>query len=99
MTHLGKGEIGDFLTGRLDAADRERVLRHLGGCSPCRKRLQGAAEILLGDEPWMAADPVAEDQNEEALVRSTVFAKGLEKRWRKEREKLDRAITCLDQAA
>ncbi|PYQ59618.1 MAG: hypothetical protein DMF53_18485 [Acidobacteria bacterium] len=51
MTHLGKGEIGDFLTGRLEPADRQRVLHHLGGCSPCRRRLRVAAEILLGDEP------------------------------------------------
>src|SRR5205823_12276406 len=82
-----------------DAAGRERVLRHLGGCSPCRKRLQALAGILLGDEPWMAADPVAEDQYEEALARSIVFARNLEKRWCKEKEKLDRALTCLDQAA
>jgi tetratricopeptide (TPR) repeat protein len=98
MMHLGKGEIGDFLSGRLDAAARQRVLRHLGSCSPCRQRLKSAAEILLGDEPWMAAEPVAEDQYEEALARSTVFARSLGKRWRKEGEKLERALTLLDQA-
>ncbi|MFL6234913.1 MAG: zf-HC2 domain-containing protein [Thermoanaerobaculia bacterium] len=98
MAHLGKGEIGDFLTGRLELADRQRVLRHLGGCSPCRRRLQAVAEILLGDEPWMAAEPVAEDQYEEALARSIVSARNLGKRWRKEREKLGRALTLLDQA-
>lgn len=98
MTHLGKGEIRDFLTGRMLAADRRRVLRHLGGCSPCQGRLRSAAEALLGDEPWMAAEPVAEDQYEEALDRSTVFARNLQKRWRKEHEKLGRALACLDQA-
>jgi tetratricopeptide (TPR) repeat protein len=98
MTHLGKGEIGDFLTGRLDTADRQRALHHLGGCSPCRQRLREAAEILFGDEPWMVAEPVAEDLYEEALTRSAAFARNLEKRWRKENEKLERALTCLDQA-
>ena len=98
MTHLGKKEIGDFLTGRLGAAARQRVLRHLDGCSPCRRRLREVAEVLLGDEPWMASEPVTEDQYEEALTRSTVFARNLEKRWRKEEEKLKRALTFLDQA-
>ncbi|MFL6260984.1 MAG: hypothetical protein ACJ76Y_14855 [Thermoanaerobaculia bacterium] len=46
----------------------------------------------------MAAEPVMEDQYEEALARSTVFARSLEKRWRKEGEKLERALTLLDQA-
>ena len=99
MTHLGKGEIGDFLTGRLEPADRQRVLQHLTDCSPCRRRLRVAAEILLGDEPWMAAEPVAEDRYEEALARSIVSARNLEKRWQKEREKLGRALTLLDQAS
>jgi len=98
MVHLGKGEIESFLTGRLDGAERKRLLQHLSGCSPCGRRLLAAAEVLLGDEPWMAAEPVAEDQYDEALACSTVFARNLEKRWRKEREKLDRARTFLDQA-
>jgi len=98
MMHLGKGEIGDFLTGLLDAAYRKRALRHLADCSSCRRRLRETAEALLGDEPWMAAEPVAEDQYEEALARSAIFAKNLEKRWWKEREKLDRAFTFLDHA-
>src|SRR3954469_22473557 len=99
MAHLGKEEIGDFLTGRLDAVGRKRMLQHLSGCSPCRQRLRKAAEVLLGDEPWMAAEPVAEDQYDEALALSTIFARNLEKRWWKEREKLDRAFTLLDQAS
>jgi tetratricopeptide (TPR) repeat protein len=98
MTHLGKEEIGDFLTGRLDAANRQRVLQHLDGCSPCRRRLREVAEVLLGDEPWMASEPVAEDQYEEALARATVFARSFEKRWLKEKEKLGRALTFLDRA-
>lgn len=99
MMHLGKGEIVGFLSGRLEAVDRKRMLQHLGGCSPCRRRLRATAEILLGDEPWMATEPVAEDQYDEALARSTVFARSLEKRWRKEGEKLDRALVFLDQAS
>jgi tetratricopeptide (TPR) repeat protein len=98
MTHLGKGEIGDFLTGRLDAAARQRTLQHLGVCSPCRRRLRAATEILLGDEPWLAAEPTAEGQYEEVLARSTVFARKLEKRWRSEKNKLERALILLDQA-
>ncbi|HET9208829.1 MAG TPA: zf-HC2 domain-containing protein [Thermoanaerobaculia bacterium] len=98
MMHLGKGEIEGFLTGRLDAAERKRILHHLGGCSPCRRRLRMAAEILLGDEPWMAAEPVMEDQYDEALARSDIFARSLQKRWRKEGGKLEQALACLDQA-
>lgn len=98
MMHLGKGEIESFLTGRLEAAARQRALRHLGGCSSCRRCLKAAAEILLGDEPWMAAEPVAEDLYESALARCAVFARSLQKRWRKEWEKLEQALACLDQA-
>jgi tetratricopeptide (TPR) repeat protein len=98
MTHLGKGEIESFLTGRLNVAERKRMLHHLGGCSPCRRRLRVAAEALLGDEPWMAAEPVAEEQYNEALARSAVFARSFVKRWRKEGEKLERALVFLDQA-
>lgn len=98
MMHLGKGEIESFLTGRLDRAKRTRLLHHLSGCSPCRRRLRAAAEVLLGDEPWMAAEPVEEEQYNNALARSAVFARGLEKRWRKEKEKLDRALLFLDRA-
>ena len=98
MTHLGKGEIGDFLTGLLGVADRKRMLQHLGCCPPCRRRLREAAEILFGDEPWIAAEPVAEDAYEEALARASLFVRGLEKRWRREEEKLERALTLLDQA-
>jgi len=99
MMHLGKGEIESFLTGRLEGAERKRLLQHLTGCSPCRRRLRVAAETLLGDEHWMAAEPVAEDRYEEALARSIVSARNLEKRWQKEREKLGRALTLLDQAS
>jgi tetratricopeptide (TPR) repeat protein len=98
MMHIGKEEIEGFLTGRLDAAESKRMLHHLGGCFPCRRRLRAAAEILLGDKPWMAAEPVAEDQYEEALARSTTFARNLGRRWRKEREKLERALVLIDQA-
>src|SRR3954465_13424316 len=99
MMHLGKGGIESFLTGRLEGAERKRLLQHLTDCSPCRRRLRVAAEILLGDEPWMAAEPVAEDRYEEALTRSIVSARTLEKRWQKERAKLEQALTLLDQAS
>lgn len=99
MTHLRKGEIEDFLTGRSDRANRRRILVHLlGGCSPCWQQLQDLAELLLGEEPWMAVKPVEEEQYEEVLVRASVFARDLGKRWRKEEEKLERALALLDQA-
>ncbi len=98
MMHIGKEEIGDFLTGRLDVADRKRMLHHLGGCSPCRRCLREAAEALLGEEPWMAVEPVAEEQYDGALARSSRFARDLGKRWRKEKEKLERALILIDQA-
>lgn len=99
MTHLGKGEIENFLGGGLDAAGRRRVLYHLlGGCAVCLRLLQTAAEPLLGEEPWTAVEPVAEELYDKALTRASVFARSLEKRWRKETEKLERALALLDQA-
>src|SRR3982751_4390742 len=99
MTHPGKGELGDLLTGRLDAARRQRVLDHLhGGCAFCQQHLRALAELLLGEEPWRGAEPVAEDQYDGAFARAGVVARSFRIRWRKEVEKLERALTLLDQA-
>ncbi|HEY0553016.1 MAG TPA: hypothetical protein VGG20_02050 [Thermoanaerobaculia bacterium] len=98
-THLGKGEIGDLLTGRVDEVSRRRALQHLlDGCSLCHENLRVLAELLVGEEPWRAAEPIAEDQYEEPLARVGVFARSFRKRWRKEMEKLDRALTLLEQS-
>src|SRR6185295_4419466 len=70
MVHLGKGEIEDFLAGRLEASNRRRVILHLlDGCSLCQRRLRSLAEPLLGEEPWAAAEPVTEESYDEALSR------------------------------
>jgi tetratricopeptide (TPR) repeat protein len=99
MAHLGKSELGDFLTGRLDAAGRQRALDHLhSGCILCQQHLRALAELLLGEEPWLAAEPVAEEQYEEAFAQAGVVARSFRIRWRKEMGKLERALTLLDQA-
>jgi tetratricopeptide (TPR) repeat protein len=56
------------------------------------------AELLLGEGPWMAAEPVVEDQYDEAFAKAGVVARSFRVRWRKEMEKLERALTLLDQA-
>jgi hypothetical protein len=99
MAHLGKGELGDFLTGRLDAAGRQRALDHLhSGCIFCQQHLRALAELLLGEEPWLAAEPLEEDQYDEALAHAGIVARSFRIRWRKEVEKLERTLTLLDQA-
>jgi hypothetical protein len=85
MAHLGKSELGDFLTGRLDAAGRQRALDHLhSGCILCQQHLRALAELLLGEEPWLAAEPVAEEQYEEAFAQAGVVARRFRIRWRME---------------
>jgi tetratricopeptide (TPR) repeat protein len=94
MMHFGKDEIAEFLAGRLDAAGRRRMVQHfLSGCPLCRRRL----EPLLGEEPWRAAEPVAEELYDEVLNRAGATARSLTKRWKKEFEKLERALALLDQ--
>jgi tetratricopeptide (TPR) repeat protein len=95
MMHFGKDEIADFLAGRLDEAGRRRMLLHLmTGCARCRRRL----EPLLGEAPWMGAEPVAEELYDEVLTRAGATARSLTKRWKKETVKLERALVLLDQA-
>jgi tetratricopeptide (TPR) repeat protein len=98
MDHLGKGESEDFLAGRLEASDRRRVILHLlGGCSWCRSQMKSLAAPLLGEELWAAAKPVAEESYDEALSRAAAAAKSFLGRWRKERAKLQRALSLLEQ--
>jgi tetratricopeptide (TPR) repeat protein len=95
MMHFGKDEVADFLAGRLDAAGRRRLIKHfLTGCARCGRLL----EPMLGEEPWMVAEPVAEDLYDEALARAGATAQLLTKRWKKETVKLERALVLLDQA-
>lgn len=100
MTHPGKGEIADFLAGRLEDDGRSRVARHLfaEGCSLCQRLFKRMAEPLLGDEPWAVADPVAEEQYDEAFKRANANARSFGARWRKETAKLELALALLDQA-
>jgi tetratricopeptide (TPR) repeat protein len=98
MIHLGKGEIESFLAGRLPPAGRRRVVLHLlAGCSLCGRRMKTLAAPLLGKEPWMAAEEVAEERYEETISRVKTIAPSLLKRWRKETAKLEQALALLDQ--
>ena len=98
MIHLGKGEIEDFLAGRLNGAGRSRVVLHLlGGCSRCQREMKALAAPIFGEEPWTAAPPVVEERYDEAFARAAGTARSFAGRWRKEREKLERALSLLDQ--
>lgn len=98
MIHLGKGEIEDFLVGRLEASNRRRVILHLlVGCSHCQRRMKALATPLLGEEPWTAAEPVAEERYDEAMAHAGTVARSFLKRWRKETAKLNRALALLEQ--
>src|SRR4051812_25326796 len=98
MIHLGKGEIEGFLAGRLPPAGRRRVVLHLlAGCSHCQRRIKLLVDPLLGEEPWTAAEEVAEERYEEAVDRVKAAAPSLLKRWRKETAKLKQARVLLDQ--
>jgi tetratricopeptide (TPR) repeat protein len=99
MAHLGKSEIADLLTGRLEEVKKRVAIEHLrGGCVLCQQHVQALTELLQGDEPWLATEPVAEDQYDEAFARAGVAARRFRTRWRKETEKLERALALLDQS-
>jgi tetratricopeptide (TPR) repeat protein len=99
MIHLGMGEIQDFLAGRLEPGFRRKVVLHLvGGCSRCQKRMKALASPLLGEEPWKAADAVADEAYDGAVTRAFAAARSVSSRWKKETAKLERALTLLDQA-
>lgn len=100
MMHPGKGEIAEFLAGRLEDEARSRVTHHLfvEGCRYCQRLFKRLAEPLLKDEPWTAVEPVAEEQYDGAVARSIVAARSIASRWRKENAKLEQALVLLDQA-
>ncbi len=99
MAHLGKGEIADLLTGRLDEVRRKVALDHLrSGCVLCQQYVRALTELLPEDEPWLEGEPVAEDQYDEAFARAGVAARRFRTRWRKETEKLERALALLDRS-
>jgi tetratricopeptide (TPR) repeat protein len=54
------------------------------------------ATPLLGEEPWLATQPVGEESYEAALSHASATARSFLSRWRKERTKLERALSLLD---
>jgi hypothetical protein len=98
VIHLGKGEIEDFLAGRLPPVDRRRVVLHLfSGCSLCGRRMKALVAPLFEDEPWTTAERVAEERYDEVLARAGAAVRSFLPRWRKERAKLQRALALLQQ--
>lgn len=99
MTHLGKPEMVDFLAGGLDEPRRRQVVEHLlSSCGFCRRRMAVLAGPHLGEEPWTATEPVAEDCYEEVLDRVQAAVPPLLRRWRQERDKLGKAAELLKRA-
>jgi len=99
MTHLGKGDIEAFLAGRSSEADRDRLLKHLlTRCEWCLRLFKSLAVPLLEDEPWTHMEAVPEDAYDAPLARAASGARRFATRWRKESERLARALTLVDQA-
>jgi tetratricopeptide (TPR) repeat protein len=99
MTHLGKGEIESFLAGRSSQEDRDRLLKHLlTRCEWCLRLFKNLAVPLLEEEPWTLVEAVPEDAYDAPLARAAAGARRFAKRWRKESERLARALTLVEQA-
>ncbi|MFY9821597.1 MAG: tetratricopeptide repeat protein [Thermoanaerobaculia bacterium] len=99
MTHLGKGEIEAFLTGRSSQEDRDRLLKHLlTRCEWCLRLFKNLAVPLLEGEPWAHAEEVPEDAYDAPLARAVAGASRFASQWRKETERLARARTLIDKA-
>jgi tetratricopeptide (TPR) repeat protein len=99
MMHLGKGEIEAFLAGLSSREDRDRLLKHLlTRCEGCLRRFTSLAVPLLEEEPWAHVETAPEEDYDAALARAGAAAQRFTTRWRKESERLDRALALVEQA-
>lgn len=99
MTHLGKGEIEAFLAGRSSETDRDRLLKHLlTRCEWCLRLFKSMAVPLLEEEPWVHVEKVPEADYDAPLARAAAGARRFSRQWRKESERLARALTLVEQA-
>jgi tetratricopeptide (TPR) repeat protein len=99
MTHLEKREIEAFLAGRCSPEERNRLLKHLlTRCEWCLQLFKSVAVPLLEDEPWAHAEKVPEEAYDAALTRAAAGARRFATRWRKESERLARALTLIEEA-
>ena len=97
MRHVTDEEIARFLSGGLEEAERQRVLRHLlGPCLACRTRLGLYAPTLF---EMAAPRPVPSPEEEAAYdeVIDRVFARvsAAAPRWQEERRKIGEAVERL----
>jgi tetratricopeptide (TPR) repeat protein len=94
VTHLEETEVERFIGGELPPEERRKVVRHLlDGCRPCRVKLASLSEVLF------RAEHLKEDVRgiqsfsyDAALVRAATRARRYQARFRKERERLERAL-------
>ena len=94
MTHLEENEVERFIGGDLPPEERRKVVRHLlDGCRPCRVKLVSLSEVLF------RAKDLKEDVRgiqsfsyDAALARAATRARRYQTRFRKERERLERAL-------
>lgn len=96
MRHVTDEEVARFLTGALDAAEHQRVLRHLlGSCLACRARLGLYAPALF--EMALPPPPPEEAAYDEVIDR--VFARvcAAAPRWQEERRQIGEAVERLRQ--
>ena len=99
MRHVTDEEIARFLSGGLDPAEHQRVLRHLlGSCLACRARL-GLYAPTLFEMALRPAVPSPEEETAYDEVIDRVFARvsAAAPRWQEERRQIGEAVERLRQ--
>ncbi len=91
MDHVTDGEVGDLFEGRLDAASRKRVVRHLlSTCGPCRLKM-----ATFGRSVFLKAAP-EESEYDGPIDRAVVSVlEGRSTFWRAEEERSRRLAAAL----
>lgn len=96
MDHLRRDEIQDFAAGRLKAADRQRIVRHLlSGCATCcRKLLLSEPELFLEEDSPLIGDESSRFYDR-AIDRALASVGKHEEKWQGEKQKREETFTSL----
>lgn len=94
MTHLDENEVERFIGDDLGPEERRKVVRHLlNGCRPCRVRLVSLSEALFRAEDLKEDARGAQSFSyDAALARAATRARRYQTHYRKDRERLERAL-------
>jgi tetratricopeptide (TPR) repeat protein len=93
-------EVGLFISGRLQPAELQHVVRHLlEGCPECRTQLSVIAEMLTDSAPPVGAPSRLEDRAyDRAIDRAIIGALRQESFWERERAQLDHLLTAAEES-